>query len=252
MSTYYLAAMTKKIIFLFFLFIFQFAKSQNKTIISGKITYQEIGIPKAEVVNITQKKDSQTDLQGKFKIQANKGDTLLFFSKNFKIQKIILTEAEIYNSELIIILELESKELEEIVINKGIRWSAKEIQKILDTKYVDDLQTSPKNKLIYDGTIENGVDIARIGKELYRLIKKGLKQKNNSEEVSFNKHVLKTCDLYYFKNQLGLNEDNIVLFLEYCSMDSKSKIVQQKNNVFDTMDFLSSKINDFKKEYEIK
>lgn len=235
----------------FCLLTFQFALGQDQTKLSGKVTHQQNPVIKTEIVNLTQKKIASTNNQGKFSIKAQLGDTLVFYAKNFNIEKIIVTNKEIQASELNIILDIKTEELEEIVIDKQARWSMKYIQEIIDRKYVDDLQTSPKNRLIYDGTIENGVDVNRLGKETFKLIKKAFRPKEKPKEITFKKYAITTCDAYYFKNILKLEPDHIILFLDYCDEDEAAKIAQNKNNIFDLMDYLSSKIASFKSTYNM-
>lgn len=230
-----------RIFFLLFLLITQVINAQRNSL-SGIIQYNNEPIEKAEIVNLTQKKYLITNKSGKYSLSVNIKDTIVFYAKNFAWQKLIINSDHLETNQLNINLELKTDELDEIIITKQRgRWSLKQVQEIIDGKYVDDFQTSPKNRLIYDGTIENGMDVNRMLGEVYKLFKK----KKKTFEISFYKFATTTCDKTYFKEQLKMDSDEVPYFLEYCSKDPESKIVINKNNVFDLMDFLAVKNKEY-------
>ena len=230
-----------RIFFLLFLLITQVINAQTNSL-SGIIQYNNEPIEKAEIVNLTQKKHLITNKSGKYSLSVNIKDTIVFYAKNFAWQKLIINSDHLETNQLNINLELKTDELDEIIITKQAgRWSLKQVQEIIDGKYVDDFQTSPKNRLIYDGTIENGMDVNRMLGEVYKLFKK----KKKTSEISFYKFATTTCDKSYFKEQLKMDSDEVPYFLEYCSKDPESKIVINKNNVFDLMDFLAVKNKEY-------
>ena len=58
--------MLKKIFFLFF--IIQFAYSQDRELIQGKVIYRNIDVPAANVINNTSQSSTITNDQGEFEI----------------------------------------------------------------------------------------------------------------------------------------------------------------------------------------
>lgn len=238
-----------RFVLFFTLFACQYISAQSTSTISGIVVYNTQPVERAEIVNLNQKKHLTTNQSGKFTIKVNLNDTLLVYAKNFDLQKIIIDSKHLNSTNLEVNLDLKTDQLEEIVIIKDIggRWSLKQVQEMIDRKYVDDFQTSPKNRLIYDGTIENGMDINRIGGEL---LKRLFKQKKKSPEISFSTFAITTCDKNYFKEKLKMNNEEIPYFLEYCTKDPQTKIVIQKNNVFDLMDFLARKNKEYSKPNE--
>jgi hypothetical protein len=134
------------------------------------------------------------------------------------------------------------------VIRKKLVPSFGNTQRIVDKKYFDDAQSSPKNRLMpSDGTIKNGMDFTRLFKDIFKLIRGKKPKKTELDlEVNFIEVVNEKFKNSFFINTLKINEYQIGLFLIFCEYDSKSKTVINSNSEFELMDFLITKSEEFK------
>ncbi|UYW02502.1 carboxypeptidase-like regulatory domain-containing protein [Flavobacterium agricola] len=220
------------------LLITQLTWAQKPSTVSGIVVDNGLLLKKVEVVNLSNKSNTTTNSKGFFSIEAQPNDTLVFHLTKYEAQKFIVEELDLAPNVVEIILDQKATELDEVVVHKNQNKSSrKEIQAIIDKQYVDDLQSSPKNRLVYNGSIENGVDLSRIGKEIFNLFKSTKKQ----PQISFRSFVFKHCDKYFFRDQLKLEEDQVLDFIAFCETDPNINAVIAKDNVFDLMDFLTSK-----------
>jgi hypothetical protein len=105
-----------------------------------------------------------------------------------------------------------------------------------------------KNRQIYDGTIENGADLMRIGGMILDLfIKKKESNKNPDLKIEFKELATTSYEESFFINTLKLKPEEVALFLEFCDADPKSKNILDNNNPLSLMDFILTKNEEFKK-----
>lgn len=103
------------IIFCLPVFIFS---QENRTLISGTIRNDTLGIENAHVINKTSNKGSITNKLGQFKISAKKGDTLIISDIQYQGVIIVLNARQIKDANLDIELEVLTNELEEVVLRQ--------------------------------------------------------------------------------------------------------------------------------------
>jgi hypothetical protein len=183
---------------------------------------------------------------------AKASDELIFISKNHDIKKIILDEKTTSKNNLIILLILKAEQLEEVVITKipAIKLSADKAyeQGKLDKLALEKAARTLKNPGVYTGTIENGMNLMKIGGMILGLFKKEKEEvPENKPQIEFKQLARNSCDEKFYHQTLKLNPDQLELFLEFCDADPKSKTVAESNNVLTVMDFLLSKNIEFKK-----
>ncbi|WP_306350310.1 carboxypeptidase-like regulatory domain-containing protein [Flavobacterium sp. '19STA2R22 D10 B1'] len=237
--------MKTRLIAIVLFFISQIGFSQTEKSIQGKVMYGNYPIRGIEVINSTSRKIVTTNNLGIYIIDVKEGDVLVFASLGYEYQSVTLTKDDIAKNNLMISLTEKAEKLDEVVISKK---NIDEVERynsqiIVDQKYIDDKQSSLKNKFINDGTIEDGTDLVRLGKDIIKFFKKN---KKKGESINFKEVAANTYDKTFYTGALNLKPEEINLFLEYCSADPKSKTIFNNNDILKGMDFLIAKNTEFK------
>jgi hypothetical protein len=243
--------MIKNYFFAFLLlFVFQSGLSQTEKLINGKVLHEQFPVEKVDVVNFSSKKVAVTNATGGFSILVKVGDELIFISKDHDIKKIVLDQKTIDKNNLLISLILKPEELKEVLITKmpSIKLSTDKAyeQGKFDQLAVEKSARSLKTG-VYNGSIENGMDLMRIGGMILKLFIKEKEVVKETPQIEFKQLARNSYDEKFYHLTLKLKPDQIELFLEFCDADPKSKIVAQSNNVLTVMDFLFAKNIEFKK-----
>jgi len=105
----------KKILFVFFCLCLLTSAIQAQTrVIKGVVTSQsdKTSLPGATVLNKVSGNGVATDIDGKYSINAAKGDTLVFSFIGYLTQKIVVSDQK----ELNVILVEESKEIDDVIV----------------------------------------------------------------------------------------------------------------------------------------
>ncbi len=254
MNKYLLVLRTKnsymkiKLTIVLFLFISYNLISQTKKQLNGKVVCKDLPVV-ADIINPNSKQMLSTNEQGEFSIVAKAGDVLVFSANNYEYYRLQLTQDDINKNNLIVKLSKKAITLKEVVIEKK-KFSpvSSNTQKYVDRQYFDDLQSSPKNRLVYTGEIENGMDFIRMGKELIKLFKKKKgNDKKKEKEIDFKEFSITTFNESFFTKTLELKEEEVALFLEFCTTDPKSKLIVDERNIMGVMDFYINKKEEFRK-----
>ena len=239
---------TKAVILVMFLFC-QFCLGQTliRKPLRGRVVNDSVKVESGSVFNINSKTRSFISSQGLFDIMAKTNDTLLFLSFGLKSKKIVLTDKDFAVLLLTVKLNTHITPLEEVVIKKTfIKPNLGNIQRIIDTEYFEDKQSSLDNPLM-PSKIKYGMDIDRIGKMIWKSFFK--ENPNKGKEVDygdFSDIVPKRIHSFFFTNTLKLKEDEIGLFLIYCENDPKSKALLKPESEFELIEFLINKNEEFK------
>lgn len=239
---------TKVVILVLFLF-FQFCPGQTliRKSLRGSVVNDSVKVESGSVFNINSKTKAYISSQGLFDIMAKTNDTLLFLSLGFKAKKVVLTNKDFSVLLLTVKLNTYINQLEEVVVTKTvIKPNLGNIQKIIDTEYFDDSQSSPDNPLM-PYKIKYGMDIDRIGKMIWKSFFK--ENPNKGKEVDygdFSEIVPKRMHSFFFTNTLKLKDDEIGLFLIYCENDPKAKALLKPESEFELIEFLINKNEEFK------
>ncbi len=237
-----------KLILLFILF-FGVAFSQERSHLKGKITNSMGAILNGSVVNLSSKTRTAILEQGFFDILAQPNDTLLFASLACLPKKVVLNSKNFDIPFLEIALELFDNELKEVIVlnQKEIRPLNPNLQNYVDRKYFDDAQSSPTNPLMPPTTIANGTDFVRLFKDIKKLFKKKVIQKEIEEKpINYYVKVINSVHTDFFSKTLQLKEEEIILFLSFCETDKKAIAILKENDSFRLYDFLISKNKEFK------
>lgn len=238
------------LLFFFCLFTFSIGFSQTEKQIYGKVLSGELLLKDVDIVNLNFRKHTTTDSNGNFSILAKINDELLFISKEYTDRKIILTQSEFDKNNLVIHLEKEPIALNEVTITKMGIPTPLITQADLDRIKLEKQVNTLKVPNVYMGGIENGIDFIRLGKGIANLFKDKTKNKKTEKllpQVAFTAYVKSEFDNSFLGKTLGLKPEEVMLFLSFCEADPKSKIILDHQEYFETMDFLITKMADFKK-----
>lgn len=230
-------------------FTYQLSISQTEKLLHGKVVSQNNVLKGVEVINKTAKTSTTTNALGEFSILVNLKDSLIFFSKDYFFSRVKITSQNIEIDNLVVNMILKPEELDEVVISniilKPVRITTEDI------KAIDINATKPKPGLKiqgYNEAIIQGVDFIALGKQIkYLLTKDKEKPKKKIAEMDFKKLITTTVPENFFTKDLRLNSEEKELFLQFCDADPKSKTLLEHPNILATMDFLTTKNDEFKK-----
>lgn len=239
------------IIILGLFFQISFSQNEIRKPLHGQVISDSLSLESGYVLNVSSQTRTFISANGLFDILAKPKDTLLFSSLAFLSKKIVLTEKNCQERLFIVQMDVVNNELKEVLVSNGIKISALAggSQKMVDRKFFDDQKSSPKNRLMpADGTIENGMDFVRIFKELKKILRKKEEVKEEFiTDVAFSQYVKMNFSPSFFSQDLKINDDEVELFLLYCSNDLDSKKYLKPEDQFLLMDFLITKNKEFKR-----
>ncbi|MWB94309.1 hypothetical protein GON26_08040 [Flavobacterium sp. GA093] len=232
-------------------FSYQIGISQSEKLLHGKVVTGNTALKNVEVINKTALTSTRTNDSGEFAILVKPKDSLLFFSKEYFFKRLKITQENIEAKVLVVDMIIKPEELKEVVITKmpEIKLSSDKAyeQEKVDQYTIEKNASKPKTG-VYDGTIENGMDLIRIGRMAIGLfVKEKEKVKEEAPKIEFKTLATTTCDQKFFIETLKLKPEEIALFLEFCDADPKSKTLLEHSNILTTMDFLYAKNEEFKK-----
>ncbi|WP_367771990.1 hypothetical protein AB3G33_01035 [Flavobacterium sp. WC2421] len=245
--------MKTKIGVIFSVLFFQvcFAQNETRKPLHGQVVNDSLTLESGYVLNINSQTRTFINANGLFDILAKPKDTLLFSSLAFQSKKIVLTEKNCQERLFLVQMDLVNNELKEVVVSNGLKVNSLGggSQRFVDKKFFDDEKSSPKNRLMpADGTIENGMDFVRIFKDFKKILRKKEEVKEDFiSDVAFSEYVKVNFSPSFFSKDLSLKEDEVELFLLYCSNDAASKKYLKPEDRFMLMDFLITKNKEFKR-----
>ena len=239
---------TKAVILVIFLFC-QFCLGQTlvRKHLRGRVVNDSVKVESGSVLNINSKTRAFINSQGLFDIMAKTKDTLLFLSLGSKSKKIVLTDKDFAVLLMTVKLDIDITPLKEVVIKPiYIKPNLGNIQRIIDTEYFEDSQSSLDNPLM-PTEIKYGMDIDRVGKMIWKSFFKDNSSKGKEVDYGdFSDVVPKRIHSFFFTNTLKLKEDEIGLFLIYCENDPKAKALLKPESEFELIEFLINKNEEFK------
>ena len=100
---------------LFSLFLI-FQNGFSQTLLKGKVISDASNLNKIDVINLSNKKNIQTQNDGSFVILAEPNDVLMIYGREFEIVKVVLTEKDFSNPIFEIQLQPKINKLEEVVV----------------------------------------------------------------------------------------------------------------------------------------
>lgn len=206
-----------------------------------------MAIEKIDVVNLAIKKSSTTDSEGNFSLEAKAGDELFILSNDYYDIKIMLTKEDLTSEKFIVKLSKKPIELKEVAIAKvekvGVIVSPEEIRMAKIAKF----ENSPKVLGVYTGEMPYGVDFVGLFKKIFKSNKKKDKE-GTSKFTSFKEYAVSKFDVNeFFYKKLDVNLEELDLFMAFCETDANYKAIMQREDTLETMEFLTTKNEAFKK-----
>ncbi len=236
--------MKKFLLTLFFFTVHAgFTQTDGVKLFRGQLVNDSIKVQNIIIFNLNSRVGTMSKTEGFFDVYALPGDTISFSSIQFKTKKIVLPKTVFDEKVYSVRLQQFINQLEEVVIsNKKITQISENTQKYVDKQYFDDAQSSPKTTNVYDGKTP-GVDAVRLFKGILKLFKK---KNPKVTEPSFTETTLNRVKYSYFRDSLKLKDNEIALFLLFCEIDHKAKIISRTENLLYLMDFLYNRNKEFK------
>ena len=236
---------------LFILFSSNLSFSQNdyRTWIRGKVLYKNVNVSSANVVNNTSQMATTTNDEGEFEIEVKLNDKLIFSSVQYQIRELSITKEILQKNRIVIDVNEKVTELDQVVVTPENQ------EKFLDLKeeefkrfdYTFDKSTRVTNVINEQGKLKDGLNFVN----LYRLISNSLKNDSSQNDKSFKYNqsdlLRELYDDLFFTQNLMIPNDKINEFLLYCDDNFPDRILLQKDNEFELIDFLVKQSKKFVK-----
>ena len=200
----------------------------------------------ANVVNNTAQTNTITDSEGEFEIEVAEGDEIIFSSVQYQIRVVTITPEILAINRLVVSVTENINELREVVV------TTEDIERFLDLKeeefkgfdYEQDKSTRVNNKLTDDRVLTQGIDFVNIAK----LIVKALNSKSEEERMRLKpSEVLpQVFEDSFFENDLKLQKDQVVGFLEYIDTQMKTSTLLKQSMQFQLIDYLINQSETYK------
>lgn len=184
-----------------------FSTTMFSQVLKGKVQEENENIVGVLVVNLSNQKETLTDQKGKFSIEAQEGD-LLIFDSSFIYKKRYLVEKEDFKKEIIIPLESKPLEIEQVEVEK-INFSAVEL---------GILQKDPKKYTVEERRLYTAQTERHIGGLINlitgrtKMLKKLDAIKKENKKVH---HIKQTAEEEFIVNQAGIQKEDVGEFLYY-------------------------------------
>lgn len=240
------------------------AQPQSRELLRGQIIGEtNAGLEGVTLYNKNTNKGAVTDEQGFFNLMARANDTLMVSSINMKEARVVLNPQDFLLNVYVVRLESNINELSEVVItpnaltgdlvkdSRNLKYtsldSGVDLSDALQTRFEADEQTSPRNAAMpNDGSIPLGMDFVAIGKMVGGLFKKPKPENYKySNDRDFQRMVKERFTYHFFTETLGLETNEIGLFLAQCENDPQVKELLKPQREIDLIDFLIKKSEDY-------
>lgn len=233
------------------LFAFSFilvSAQEKRQLLKGRLLYRNANVVAANVVNNTAQTNTITDGEGEFEIIAKVGDEIIFSSVQFQIKALIITQDIMQKNRLVVEVNERVNVLDEIVVGP------ENTQKFLDLKkeefarvdYTQDKSTKIENTVMREGQLVNGLNIVNVAKLLAKVIQGN---KNEASRILIPSKVLPLIfEESFFIEDLGLEQDEVVGFLEEMDLKLPTDRLLKKDKEFQLIEFLYLKSEQYKKQ----
>ena len=233
------------------LFAFSFilvSAQEKRQLLKGRLLYRNANVVAANVVNNTAQTNTITDGEGEFEIIAKVGDEIIFSSVQFQIKALTITQDIMQKNRLVVEVNERVNVLDEIVVGP------ENTQKFLDLKkeefarvdYTQDKSTKIENTVMREGQLVNGLNIVNVAKLLAKVIQGN---KNEASRTLIPSKVLPLIfEESFFIEDLGLEQDEVVGFLEEMDLKLPSDRLLKKDKEFQLIEFLYLKSEQYKKQ----
>jgi len=219
--------------------------SQAQSQVHGVIKSYGLPLKDVEIINQNNSQMALSDENGNFLIPANVNDKITFYSDGYQTNAVYF-DVKMLAQPLIVEMMKKTIELDEVIIEQNATMlSESYLRQIVEKPYFDDRMSSPKNQYVYDGQTL-GIDFIGLAGKVKRLLKSKEKTKSEGPKIPFKEYISANFNESFFLETLGLQPEEIYLFLDYCEADPKAAALSN-GTPFDALNFLVSKKAAFKK-----
>ena len=216
------------------------SQDDYRTWIKGKVLYKNVNVSSANVINNTSQQATTTDDDGEFEIEVKLNDKLIFSSVQYQIRELNITKEILQRNRIVIDVNEKVNELDQVVITPENQ------QKFLDLKeeefkrfdYSFDKSSRVTNVINEQGKLKDGINFVN----LYRLISNSLKNSSEENQTNFKYNpsdlLRELYDDIFFTKNLLIPVDKINEFLLYCDDNFPDRILLNKDNEFELIEFL--------------
>lgn len=245
----------KKLLHLFF--ILPCFISAQETFLKGQIYADSISEYQVNIINIDQKTGSVSNAEGKYKIKARVGDSILFTSLQHRTYTLKVKDKNLKTSTSIF-LELQINQLPEVTLKQYDLTGdlSKDIEEV-QVDFVDQRQFGfgvPRQLDKIDREIYSS-STGLLTPLIYALNGEGKKLKKRKEYaiVRSNKNrILRNVDQNLITKDLSIPEKYIEDFAYFCAEDENTMSIVSKNDPLALIDELKLKAIAYLKFKEIK
>lgn len=241
--------MKLKLLLLLFACTSQLIYSQTHKLLRGKVMSDNFLLQNVDVINKDTQTGTRTNENGEFILSASVNDSILFYVKDYTLKGIKLSLQDLETNNIIVRIDKTPEELKEVIIHRvdiGWKFDEKLERQKREEAGVRRRANALKTPGVNNGTIENGMDLVKIGKKLGRLFKG--KDKKEIPEIEFKELATTSFDEKFYTETLKLKKEEIEPFLTFCNFDTESKnTLSENSNDLMLMDFLYKKSIEFKK-----
>src|SRR6187431_1881775 len=107
-----------KLLFIFSLIACQFGFSQTEMLLKGVVSSDNFLLQNVDVINKTSLKSAKTNKKGEFVITVKANDSLLFYTKDYYLKRLKLSNEQIGQNNLQVVMIKKPEELEEVLVNQ--------------------------------------------------------------------------------------------------------------------------------------
>lgn len=234
-----------------YLFVLSFilvTAQEKRQLLKGRLLYRNANVIAANVVNNTAQTNTITDGEGTFQILAKAGDEIIFSSVEFRIKALTITPEIIQKNRLVVEVNERITVLDEIVVGP------ENTQKFLDLKkeefskvdYTQDKSTKIDNTILRQGQLVNGLNIVNVAKLLANVVQ--VRDKTAPRTLVPSKVLPLIFDNAFFTKDLGLEQDEVIGFLELMDKKLPSDRLLKKDKEFQLIEFLYLESEQYKKQ----
>lgn len=219
-------------------------QAQTERLLHGLVRSNEKPLGKVDLVNLTTKKNTTTDANGKFSLWATAGDVIYVLTKDYIDVKITLTEGD-FERIRTIVLQKKPIELKEVAITNIQKPEVAVSSSEIEMARLARQESAPKVVGSYSGDIPLGFDLVKIFKNLFGSKKKKKAVPLLTQEV-FTSYIFTTFQKdSLFLEVLDLPVEQSDLFLSYCFQDPICGELVAKQDNKTTLEFLLKKASSF-------
>ncbi len=228
---------------------FTYSQDDYRTWIKGKVLYKNVNVGSANVINNTSQQATTTNDDGEFEIEVKLNDKLIFSSVQYQIRELNITKEILQRNRIVIDVNEKVNELDQVVVTPENQ------EKFLDLKeeefkrfdYSFDKSSRVNNVINEQGKLRDGINFVN----LYRLISKSLKNDSEENKASYKYNpsdlLRELYDDVFFTKNLLIPSDKINEFLLFCDDNFPDRILLQKENEFELIEFLVKQSKKFVK-----